>query len=105
MGYLMIGPVVEDSIEIEKLVFVIAYEETAVRGDTTTRVAAYSGSPIPWGVRWGSAENSRFLKNLLLRPMAGARGQRRDTASESLLRLALQLDRDMERHLTAEPSS
>ena len=31
--------------------------------------------------------------------MAGARGQRLDTASESLLRLALQLDRDIERHL------
>ena len=99
LGYLTNGPVVEDLIEIEKLVLVVVYDETATRGNTTTRVVGYSGCPIPWGVRWGGAENSRFLKNLLLQPMAGARGQRMDTESESLLRLALQLDREIQRHL------
>ena len=99
LGYLTNGPVVEDLIEIEKLVLVVVYDETAARGTTTTRVAGYSGCPIPWGVRWGGAENSCFLKNLLLQPMAGARGQRLDAESKSLLRLALQLDREIQRHL------
>ena len=99
LGYLTNGPVIEDLIEIDKLVLVVVHDETAARGNTMTRVAGYSGCPIPWGVRWGGTENSRFLKNLLLQPMAGARGQRLDTASESLLRLVLQLDRDIERHL------
>jgi hypothetical protein len=99
LGYLTNGPVVEDLIEIDKLVLVVLQDETAARGNTLARVAGYSGCRIPWGIRWGGAENSLFLKNLLLQPMAGARGQRLDTASESLLRLALQLDRDVERHL------
>ena len=99
LGYLTNGPVVEDLIEIDKLVLVVVHDETATRGNTLTYVAGYSGCSIPWGIRWGGAENSLFLKNLLLQPMAGARGQRLDTASESLLRLTLQLDRDMERHL------
>lgn len=99
LGYLTNGPVVEDLIEIDKLVLVVVHDETAARGNTMTRVAGYSGCPIPWGVCWGGEENSRFLKNLLLQPMAGARGQRLDTASESLLRLTLQLDRDIEQYL------
>ena len=99
LGYLTNGPVVEDLIEVEKLVLVVVHDETAERGNMSTRVAGYLGCPIPWGIRWGGAENSRFLKNLLLQPMPGARGQRLDTASESLLRLALQLDRDIERQL------
>ncbi len=99
LGYLTNGPVVEELIEIDKLVLVVVYDKTAARGNTTTCVAGYSACPIPWGIRWGGAENSRFLKNLSLQPMAGARGQRLDTASESLFRLALQLDRDIERLL------
>ena len=99
LGYLTNGPVIEDLIEIDKLVLVVVHDETATRGNTMARVAGYSGCPIPWGIRWGGADGSLFVKNLLLQPMAGARGQRLDTASESLLRLALQFDRDMERHL------
>ena len=98
MGYLANGPVIEELIEIDKLVLAVVYDETVARGNTT-RVAGYSGSRIPWGVRWGGAENSRFLKNLLLQPMPGAQGHRLDTASESLLRLALHLDRDIQRQL------
>ena len=105
MGYLTNGPVVEDLIEIDKLVLVVVHDETAARGNLMTRVAGYSGCSIPWGIRWGGAENSLFEKNLLLQPMAGARGQRLDTASESLLRLALQLDRDMQRHLPTDAAA
>jgi hypothetical protein len=99
LGFLSNGAAIDDLIEVEKLVLVVVNDETAARGNITTRVAGYTGRPIPWGVCWGGVENSLFQKNLLLQPMAGARGQRMDTASEALLRLALQLDREMHRHL------
>ena len=99
LGYLANGPILDDLIEIEKLVLVVLHDETDRRGNTMVRLAGYSGSRLPWGIRWGGAENARFLKNLLLQPMPGARGLRMDTASESLLQLALHLDRDIERHL------
>lgn len=99
LGYLANGPVVEDLIEVEKLLLVVVHDETNLSGSTTTRLAGYTGSAIPWGVRWGGPENSQFLKNPLLQPMAGAHGLRLDAASKSLLQLALLLDRDIERHL------
>lgn len=99
MGYLTNGPVIEDLIEIERLVLVIVHDEADARGNLVTRLAGHSGARIPWGNRWGGPENSKFFKNLRLQPMPGARGLRLDTAGTDLFRLALQLDRDIERYL------
>jgi hypothetical protein len=98
-GYLTNGPIVEDLIEIEKLILVVVHDEMDARCNATIRLAGYSGIRVPWGIRWGGPENSKFFKDLQLQPMAGARGLRLDIASADLFRLALHLDRDIERHL------
>jgi hypothetical protein len=61
-------------------------------------LAGYAGSRVPWGVRFGGHENCRFYKDLLLQPVAGARGYRLDLANPELLELGLQLDRELDRH-------
>ena len=99
MGFLPHGPVIEGLIEIEKLVLVVLHDEQDDRGRQILRLAGFSGAPIPWGVRWGGHELSKFYKNLLLQPRPGARGLRLDTASADLLQLALQMDRDLQRHI------
>jgi hypothetical protein len=60
-------------------------------------LAGYAGSRVPWGVRFGGAENSRFFKDLSLQPVPNARGYRLDLASVDLLRLGLQLEHDLSR--------
>jgi hypothetical protein len=99
LSYLTNGPVIEDLIEIDHLVLVALFDDPTDRGGHALRVAGFSAARVPWGVRWGGPEQSKFFKNLLLQPMPGARGQRLDTASADLLGLALQLDREIERHI------
>ena len=99
LGYLCSGPVIEGLIEIDKLVFVVLFDDPDERGRSALRLAGFSGRRIPWGVRWGGPEQSKFFKNLWLQPMPGARGLRLDTASADLLQLGLQLDRDVQRHI------
>jgi hypothetical protein len=62
-------------------------------------LAGYAGRRVPWGVQWGGAEQCRFSKNLLLQPVPGGPGLRLNTESTDLLRLGLQLDRELERHV------
>ena len=99
MGYLTNGPVIGGLIEIEKLLLVVLHDEQDDRGRQTLRLSGFSGAAVPWGVRWGGPERSQFYKDLLFQPRPCARGLRLDTASGGLLRLALQLDRDLERHV------
>ena len=99
MGYLTHGPVLEGLIEIEKLLMVVLYDAPAGHGRHTVRLAGYSGIPVPWGVQWGGAEQCRFLKNLLLQPVPHGPGLRISTASTDLLRLGLQLDRELDKHV------
>jgi hypothetical protein len=99
LGYLANSPVIEGLIEVEKLTIVILYDEPISPGHCTLRLAGFSGSRVPWGVKWGGAEQCRFLKDLMLQPVPNGPGLRLNTASTDLLRLGLQLDRDLERHV------
>ena len=99
MGYLTNGPVIEGLIEIEKLVLVVLYDEPDQHGRPALRLAGFSGACIPWGVRWGGPEQCRFFKNLQLQPRPAAKGQRLDSSSVDLLRLGLQLERELQRHI------
>jgi hypothetical protein len=99
LGYLANGPVIEGLIEVEKLTITILYHEQIHPGHCALRLAGYSGSRIPWGVKWGGAEQCRFLKNLLLQPVPNGPGLRLSTARMDLLRLGLQLDRELEKHI------
>jgi hypothetical protein len=72
-------------------------DEQLQSGRRALRLAGYSGSRVPWGVRFGGPENCRLHKDLLLQPVAGARGYRVDLANEELLTLALGLERELDR--------
>lgn len=98
LGYLVDSPVVKGLVEIENLVLVVLYDEPQESGKLALRLAGFSGRRVPWGVQWGGIEGSLFFKDFLLRPRPQARGLRVEVRRESLLRLALTLDRQIERH-------
>ena len=98
LGYLANGPVIGGRIEVENLTIVILYTEQLRSGHCALRLAGYSGSRVPWGVRFGSSENCRFFKDLSLQPVPAARGYRLDLASTELLALGLGLERELDRH-------
>lgn len=98
LGYLANGPVVDGLAEIENLVLVAVYDEPQESGKLALRLAGFAGRRVPWGVQWGGQDGNLFFKDLLLRPSRQARGRRLDAACESLLALALKLDRQLERH-------
>jgi hypothetical protein len=97
LGYLVDGPIVEGLVEIEKLTLVVLYDEPLPHGRCALRLAGYSASPIPWGVRFGGSAQCRFLKDLWLQPVPDAKGYRLDLAGEELLALGLQLERELDR--------
>ena len=99
LGYLTNGPMIEGLIEVEKLTLIILSDEPVRFGQHSLRLAGFSGSRVPWGIQWGGRENCRFLKNLSLQPVPNGPGLRLNSASTDLLRLGLQLDRDLERHV------
>jgi len=98
LGYLVNGAVVDGLVEIENLVLVVLYEEATDSGRLALRLAGFGGARMPWGVMWGGPDQSKFYKDLLLRPVPGARGIRLDASRTKLLQLALQLDRQLRRH-------
>jgi hypothetical protein len=97
MGYLTDGPVVDNLIEIEKFTLVLLYDDPIRSGHCALRLAGYSGSRVPWGVRFGGQAACRFVKDLALQPVPGGEGYRIDFADEELLRLALALNRQLDR--------
>ena len=68
---------------------VLLYDEPLRPGHCALRLAGYSGSRVPWGVRFGGPEKCRFFKDLRLQPVPGGRGYRLDLADEDLLTLGL----------------
>ena len=97
LSYLANGPVLDGLIEVENLTIIILYDEPVRPGQRAVRLAGFSGSRVPWGVRFGGPENSRFYKDLSLQPVHAARGYRLDLARPELLELGLQLDRELDR--------
>ncbi len=98
LGYLVNGAVMDGLVEIENLVLVVLYDEAMDSGRRALRLAGFGGARMPWGVTWGGPDQSRFFKDLLLRPIPGARGLRLDASRTKLLQLAMQLDRQLQRY-------
>jgi hypothetical protein len=97
LGCLVDAPVVEGLVEIENLTLVVLYDEPLPHGRCALRLAGYSASPIPWGVRFGGSDQCRFVKDLWLQPVPGGQGYRLDLAGEESLALWLQLERELDR--------
>jgi hypothetical protein len=98
LGYLTDGPVTQGLVEIEKLCLVILSEQPIGPRHGALPLAGYGGRRVPWGVRFGGADQCRFLKDLSLQPVRGARGYRLDLARSELLALGLQLHGELQRH-------
>jgi hypothetical protein len=98
VGYLAQGPVIQGLIEIEKLTLVLLYDEPTDKGRSALRLAGYSATRIPWGIRFGGPEQCRFFKDLTLQPVPQARGYRLDLASTELLSLGIALENELDRH-------
>jgi hypothetical protein len=98
-GYLTHGQVIDGLIEVENLQIVLLYDEQLRAGHCALRLAAYCGSRVPWGVRFGGLDNCRAFKDLRLQPVPGGHGYRLDLAQEAdLLTLSLSLERQLDRH-------
>jgi hypothetical protein len=98
LGYLVNGPVIGGLIELEKLTIILLYDAPIRPGHCALRLAGYSGSRVPWGVRFGGPENCKFFKDLSPQPVPGARGCRLDLDNTELLALGLRLERELDRH-------
>jgi hypothetical protein len=99
ISYLVRGPIVEGLVDLRRLVFVTLHDKHLADGWLTTRVASFASLVIPWGVKIGGPEQSRFEKDLSRSPAFGAKGRRFDLAHPEALTLAFDLDRCLERHL------
>ena len=99
LGYLANGPVTRRPDRGRELdTSVVLYDDPIRPGHCALRLAGYSGSRVPWGVRFGGPDQCRFFKDLRLQPVPCGQGYRLDLASTELLALGLQLDRDLDRH-------
>ena len=93
LGYLATGPVIQNLIEIKKLMLVVLHDEPIRNGVRALRLAGFTGAAVPWGARWGGPGQSVLYKDLRLRPMLGARGLRLDAGNTELFDLGLALER------------
>ena len=98
LGHLVDGPVIDGLVEVGKLTLIILYADRVRPGPDALRLAGFSGTPVPWGVRWGGADQRRFCKDLMLQPVLGGPGLRLDVADTDLLWLGLALERELDRH-------
>jgi hypothetical protein len=81
------------------MVLVALHDEMDAAGRLAIRVAGFSVTAVPWGIKIGGPEQSRFEKDLGRPPALRAKGRRFDLAQPDVLAMALDLDRLVERHL------
>lgn len=93
MTYLVRGPVSDDLIDIRHLLFLVLYDGHKREGSDSIWLAGFSGTRIPWGVKWGGYKQNRFLKDVRLAPAPEARGRNLDLNDLELLHVALRLER------------
>jgi len=98
LGYLVEGPILSGLVELERLTLVVLYDELLRHDHNALRLAGYTGTQVPWGVKWGGPEQCRFFKDLSLQPVPQGRGLRLDLARPRLLQIGLQLAREIGRH-------
>jgi hypothetical protein len=98
LGYITDGPVVDGLVEIEKLTFVLLFDEPIPGGPCALRLAGYACHRVPWGVRIGGDGHCKFRKDLFLQPVPDGSGYRLDQADGELIELGLELDRQLYRH-------
>ena len=97
-GSMVDGPVRNGLVELDHMTLVVLYNEPSSHDQLVLRLAGYSGTQVPWGVMWGGAEQNRFFKDLSLQPVPQGRGLRLDLARPRLLRIGLQLERELDRY-------
>lgn len=99
IGCLIHGPALDGVVDVRQVVFVRLFDERTADGQLATRVAGFACSVVPWGMKVGGPPQSRFDKNLCRAPGTDGKGNRFDLAYPDVLSLALDLDRQIEKHL------
>ena len=103
LGYLTKGPVREQLISIEDLILVVLYDELTDHTSHAIRLAGFSACRVPWGVVWGGSQQSKFYKDLSIRPKAHGRGTQLDLSKPQLIQAGLQLDQYLENAIGSMP--
>lgn len=98
MGFQTRGPVVDQLVEVEDLVFVILYHQHQAAGNHAIRLVGFTGSRVQWGVRWGGPFGSKFDKDFSIPPMPKAKGRQVDLEQIELVELGLRLHHSLKRH-------
>jgi hypothetical protein len=98
IGYQVHGPVTDGLVDLRRVVYLSLFDELRGDGRLATRVAGFTSAIVPWGIKIGGPEQSRFEKDLGWPPAYEAKGRRFDLAHSELLTTALDLDRSLERH-------
>lgn len=99
IGYLVRGSIVGSVVDLRQLLVMSVMDQRDNDEQLTTLVTAFSCSLAPWGVRIGGVGQCRFQKDLNLAPSSLAKGRRFSLARPDALRLALDLDRSIDKTL------
>lgn len=104
LSYRICGPAVDGFVEVENLVLVVLYDEPDQRRLPAIRFAGYSCARVPWGVKFGGRDNSRFFKDFTLSPVSQGRGLRLNIEAVELFQTAIKLDRLVQYVKSPRPS-
>lgn len=99
ISYLVRGPSHDGLVDLNQLLCVIVQDECYEGRSLATCCRTYAATAVRWGSKLGGAENCRLDKSLTIPPKLGGRGRQFDLAQPELLRLCLDLDRHLERHV------
>jgi hypothetical protein len=98
ISYVARGPIRDGLVDLRRVAFVVVQDILRRDGSLATRFRNYAATAVPWGVKIGGAENTRFDKDLSLAPRRNATGRAFAFSDTEFLGLSLDLDRYMERH-------
>lgn len=83
-------------VELGRLILVVVHDERLPNGRLVIRVSGFKPNINRHGVTWASRENAVIYKDLRLKPCRNATGPQFDIRQQRLLRLALQLNEQLE---------
>ena len=84
-------------VDVRNLTLVLLHYDS----ERSVILRGFGGVPVPWGVKWGGPELSRFEKDLKLAPAWTGCGRRINLHQQRLLQSGLELDRRLWQSLTS----
>ena len=103
LGWVVEGKQTGELVELERLLFVVVYDEQFASEKTAVRVGTYRASRIEHGVQYGGPANARLYKDMMLSPRPGGGHLRLDLYNMAVLDRALRLNRRIDVALRFQP--